>query len=183
VTPGSHNRRDTRDDTAPGPGSPAWFEEFLADRGTRKPSAHTMKAYRQDFFAIATLLNAAGGPAHLDVADITKDSMRAAFAAYARTHEPASIRRCWSSWNVLCTYLFTSEKIGANPMLLVGRPKPSKTLPKALPQPAVSALVTTVARERDSPRRTHWAERDLALILTALLAGLTCRRVAQCQCG
>jgi integrase/recombinase XerC len=35
---------------------PAWFEAFLADRGTRKPSAHTMKAYRQDFDAIATLI-------------------------------------------------------------------------------------------------------------------------------
>jgi hypothetical protein len=28
---------------------PEWFAAFLADRGTRKPSAHTLKAYRQDF--------------------------------------------------------------------------------------------------------------------------------------
>jgi integrase/recombinase XerC len=35
--------------------------------------------------------------------------MRAAFAAYADDHEAASIRRCWSSWNVLCTFLYTSE--------------------------------------------------------------------------
>ena len=35
---------------------PQWFEQFLADRGTRKPSAHTLKAYRQDFDAIAALL-------------------------------------------------------------------------------------------------------------------------------
>ena len=38
---------------------PEWFAAFLADRGTRKPSAHTLKAYRQDFDAIATLI--AGG--------------------------------------------------------------------------------------------------------------------------
>ena len=38
---------------------PEWFAAFLADRGTRKPSAHTIKAYRQDFDAIATLI--AGG--------------------------------------------------------------------------------------------------------------------------
>ena len=25
-----------------------WFAAFLADRGTRKPSAHTIKFYRQD---------------------------------------------------------------------------------------------------------------------------------------
>ena len=34
---------------------PNWFAQFLNDRQTRKPSAHTMKAYRQDFIAIATL--------------------------------------------------------------------------------------------------------------------------------
>ena len=28
---------------------PQWFARFLADRQTRKPSAHTMKAYQQDF--------------------------------------------------------------------------------------------------------------------------------------
>jgi hypothetical protein len=38
---------------------PQWFAAFLADRGTRKPSAHTLKAYRQDFDPIATLI--AGG--------------------------------------------------------------------------------------------------------------------------
>ena len=35
---------------------PDWFTQFLNDRQTRKPSAHTMKAYRQDFIAIATLM-------------------------------------------------------------------------------------------------------------------------------
>ena len=35
---------------------PGWFLAFLADRAIRKPSAHTAKAYRQDFMAIATLL-------------------------------------------------------------------------------------------------------------------------------
>ena len=51
-----------------------------------------MKAYRQDFIAIAMMIT--GDPARLGVADITKDSMRTAFAAYARDHEAASIRRC-----------------------------------------------------------------------------------------
>lgn len=42
--------------------------------------------------------------------------MRHAFAAYARDHEAASIRRCWSTWNVLCTFLYTGEQLAANPM-------------------------------------------------------------------
>ena len=41
---------------------PEWFAAFLADRGTRKPSAHTLKAYRQDFDAIAALIVGGDGP-------------------------------------------------------------------------------------------------------------------------
>ena len=108
----------------------------------------------------------------MDVADITKESMRSSFATYAEDHEAASIRRCWSTWNVLCTSLYTGEQLAANPMPLVGRPKLAKALPKALPRTAVEALLETVAHDRDSKRQTDWAERDLAIILTALLAGL-----------
>jgi integrase/recombinase XerC len=106
---------------------PHWFTQFLNDRQTRKPSAHTTKAYRQDFAAIAALMTD-GNHARLTVADITKDSMRQAFAAYARDHEAASIRRRWSTWNVLCTFLYTDEQLAANPMQLVGRPKLAKPL-------------------------------------------------------
>jgi integrase/recombinase XerC len=58
--------------------------------------------------------------------------MRAAFAAGASAHEPASMRRCWSTWNVLCDFLYTAELIAANPMAFVRRPKPAKTLPRCL---------------------------------------------------
>ena len=104
---------------------------------------------------MANLLTA-GGPAEVALTDITKDSMRAAFAAYAATHEPASIRRCWSTWNVLCDFLYTAELIPANPMPFVGRPKAAKTLPRSLPQPAVAALLDVVGRDHASPRRTDW---------------------------
>ena len=129
---------------------PHWFTQFLNDRQSRKPSAHTMKAYRQDFIAIATLM-AVGNPARLTVTDITKDSMRQAFAAYARDHEAASIRRCWSTWNVLCTFLYTGEQLAANPMQLVGRPKLAKPLPKALPRTAVEALLAKPSPKTGTP--------------------------------
>jgi hypothetical protein len=45
----------------------------------------------------------------------------------------ASIQRCWSMWNVACTFLHTAEVIASNPMPLVGRAQTAKTLPKALP--------------------------------------------------
>jgi hypothetical protein len=60
-----------------------------------------MKAYRQDFDAIATLV--AGGAtsdlSRMPLRDITTDAMRTAFAQYATTHEAATIQRCWSTWN------------------------------------------------------------------------------------
>jgi integrase/recombinase XerC len=161
---------------------PHWFTQFLNDRQTRKPSAHTMKAYRQDFTAIASLMTH-GSPARLTVADITKDSMRTAFAAYARDHEAASIRRCWSTWNVLCTFLYAGEQLAANPMQLVGRPKLAKPLPKALPRTAVEALLETVTDDQHSKYRTDWAERDLALILTGLLAGLRAEELLRADVG
>ncbi|MGV0812816.1 tyrosine-type recombinase/integrase [Mycolicibacterium boenickei] len=161
---------------------PVWFVEFLNDRQTRKPSAHTMTAYRQDFLAIAAVISD-GNPALLCTSDITKESMRSAFATFARDHEAASIRRCWSTWNVLCTFLFTSELLAANPMALVGRPKLPRSLPKALPRAAVEALLETVAKDFDSTRQTDWAERDLAIVLTALLAGLRAEELRQTDIG
>lgn len=155
---------------------------FLHDRQTRKPSAYTLKAYRQDFVAIATLVTG-GNPARMAVTDITKDAMRAAFAGYAATHEAASIRRCWSSWNVLCTFLYTGEHLAVNPMALIGRAKLAKPLPKALPRTAVEVLLDAVAPDQHSTRRTDWAERDLALILTALLAGLRAEELRQANIG
>lgn len=68
---------------------------FLADRAVRKPSPHTAKAYRQDFAAIAALLaDDRAQIAELRSAIITKEVMRAAFAAYADNHQLASIRWC-----------------------------------------------------------------------------------------
>ena len=91
---------------------PEWFAAFLADRGTRKPSAHTLKAYRQDFDAIATLIAGGEDLSGMPLSAIMIETMRTAFAQYAETHEAASIQRCWSTWNVLCTFLYSAELRG-----------------------------------------------------------------------
>jgi integrase len=69
----------------------------------------------------------------------------------------------------------TGEQLTANPMQLVGRPK----LAKLLPRTAVRALLEIVAQDQDSKHRTAWAERDLALILTGMLAGLRAEEFRQ----
>ena len=162
---------------------PEWFAAFLADRGTRKPSAHTLKAYRQDFDAIATLIAGGEDLSGMALGAITIDTMRTAFAQYAETHEAASIQRCWSTWNVLCTYLYTAELIASNPMPMVGRPKLAKTLPKALPTDSVTTLLATLTSDPGPRRRSDWMERDRALVLTALLAGLRADELLRANVG
>lgn len=162
---------------------PEWFASFLADRGTRKPSTHTMKAYRQDFDSIAALIVGSGKDlSALSLRNITTEAMRAAFAQFAATHEAASIQRCWSTWNVLCTYLYTSELIPANPMPLVGRPKIAKTLPKGLPANSAQKLLAAINSETER-RASDWPERDRALILTSLLAGLRADELLRANIG
>ena len=135
-----------------------------------------LKAYRQDFDAIAILIAGdAQGLSRMSPGDIVTHTVRSAFAQYAKTHEAATIQRCWSTWNVLCTYLYTAELIASNPMPLVGRPKLAKTLPKALPTDSVAALLAALYSDPEPRRRSDWIERDCVLILTAL-AGRVARR-------
>lgn len=174
------------DDGAPllEPCFPQWFLAFLTDRAVRKPSPHTAKAYRQDFAAIAQLMAAdCARIGELTPAAITKEAMRAAFAVYADTHSAASIRRCWSTWNTLCTFLFTAELLDANPMPLIGRPKVPKSLPKGLGAETVSGLLEAIDADSGSRRRSDWPERDAALVLIAVLAGLRADELLHANVG
>jgi site-specific recombinase XerD len=118
----------------------------------------------------------------MSLGDITTKAMRGAFAQYAETHKAASIQRCWSTWNVLCAFLYTSDLIPANPMPVVGRPKIAKTLPKGSPPTSVQALLAAIDSESDR-RAGNWMERDRALILTSLLAGLRADELLRANVG
>ena len=163
---------------------PEWFAAFLADRGTRKPSAHTLKAYRQDFDAIATLIAGGEDLSGMALGAITIDTLRTAFARYAQTHEAASIQRCWSTWNVLCTFLYTAELIRGQPDA-DGRPAQTRQ------DAAQGAAGRCGGRPAGGPstadpeprRRNDWIERDRALILTALLAGLRADELLRANIG
>ena len=72
----------------------------------------------------------------------------------------------------MCAFLYTNEMLSANPMPLIGLPKVPKSLPKSLGVDTVSELISAIDTDRGSVRRSDWAERDRALVFTALLAGL-----------
>ena len=79
--------------------------------------------------------------------------------------------------------LYTSDLIRANPMPMVGRRRLAETLPKALPTDSVTALLAALSSDPQPRRRTDWMERDRALILTGLLAGLRADELFRANVG
>jgi site-specific recombinase XerC len=90
---------------------------------------------------------------------MTTNAMRTAFAAYADSHEAASIRRCWSTWNRLGSLLYSAELIESNPMPLIGRPKVPKSLPKGLGVETVSEPPFRLGTARPGHRIDGGADR------------------------
>ncbi|MDG4831044.1 tyrosine-type recombinase/integrase [Solwaraspora sp. WMMD1047] len=160
--------------------------DFLASRATRKPSPHTLAAYRRDLVAVAVLV-AGRDPAALPrsgplpapdplagvcVDAFTGRALRAAFARFAAPRAAASVQRAWSTWNSFFTFLVGEGVVAGNPMLAVARPASQVPLPKPLrgeqtPERLLAAVAVPDGRQRDP-----WPERDLAVLGLALCAGL-----------
>ncbi|MGC9666210.1 tyrosine-type recombinase/integrase [Planosporangium sp. 12N6] len=152
------------------------IEEFLAARAARKPSAHTLQAYRRDLLAVARLV--ADSPAtplplaELTLAALTTRALRAAFAEFAAPRAAASVYRAWSTWNSFFGFLVTDGVIAGNPMSAVDKPHVPLPLPKPLRgEDTPERLLEAVAHE-EGRQRDPWPERDLAVLALALCAGL-----------
>ncbi|WFE40382.1 tyrosine-type recombinase/integrase [Micromonospora sp. WMMD998] len=155
----------------------ALIEEFLTARATRKPSPHTLAAYRRDLTTVAKLVEVDGDatplpPARLPVSALSPRVMRAAFARFAAPRAAASVHRAWSTWNNFFTFLVAEGVVPGNPMPAVGRPRAPLPRPKPLrgeetPEELLAAVARAQGRQRDP-----WPERDLAVLALALCAGL-----------
>lgn len=151
-------------------------DEFLTSRATRKPSPHTLAAYRRDLLALARLV--AEDPTAplpltaLAIDALTARSLRVAFARFAAPRSAASIARAWSTWNGFFAFLVAEGVVPGNPMPAVDKPSVPPPPPKPLRgEQTPEQLLTAVARE--DPRQRHpWPERDLAVLALALCAGL-----------
>lgn len=152
------------------------IEEFLTARATRKPSTHTLEAYRRDLVSVTRLVaedpDAPLPLASLPITALTARSLRAAFARYAAPRAAASVYRAWSTWNNFFTFLVADGIVAGNPMPAVGKPNAPLPSPKPLRgEDTPEQLLAAVAR--DNHRQRHpWPERDLAVLALALCAGL-----------
>ena len=148
------------------------FAEFLASRATRKPSPHTLLAYRRDLDAVLALIEPVVDTP-LPLRALTPRSLRAAFARFAADRSPASVQRAWSTWNGFFTFLVADGRTDGNPMPAVDRPRLAPPAPKPLRgDDTPEQLLEAVARAGDDGQRHPWPERDLAVLALALCAGL-----------
>jgi site-specific recombinase XerD len=153
-----------------------WVARFLQQLAVRKPSPHTVAAYRRDLEGIGRRIASAAGHGHtveqLVLEDLDRPALRAAFASWAEDHAAASIRRAWSTWNGFFDHLVTEEVVAGNPMGVITPPRQSRGRPKAIPGDDVAALLLRTAAQSDPTSRQPWPARDLALVATFLVTGI-----------
>ncbi|WP_083971623.1 tyrosine-type recombinase/integrase [Actinoplanes awajinensis] len=142
--------------------------EFLAARATRKPSAHTLSAYKRDLSLVVQL----AVPAPASPADLSPRVLRAAFARFAADRAPASVARAWSSWNAFFTFLVTEGVVAGNPMSAVDKPRMVAHSPKPLRGEDTPEELLRVVSRADERQRDPWPERDVLVLAFALCAGL-----------
>jgi integrase/recombinase XerC len=145
-----------------------FVDEFLAARATRKPSVHTLAAYRRDLALVLQLAQ----PAPVTVSDLSPRVLRSAFARFAADRAPASVSRAWSSWNAFFTFLVTEGVVAGNPMSAVDKPRQVALSPKPLRGEDTPEMLLRTVSTADERQRDPWPERDLLVLALALCAGL-----------
>jgi site-specific recombinase XerD len=151
------------------------INEFLGARAVRKPSEHTLQAYRRDLTAILALIadaHAASLPDRVPLGALSPRVLRAAFARFARDRAPASVYRAWSSWNGFFGFLVADGVLAGNPMSAVDKPRVVAPSPKPLRGEDTPEQLLEAVSRADERQRHPWPERDMVVLALALCAGL-----------
>ncbi|MDY7101994.1 MAG: tyrosine-type recombinase/integrase [Actinomycetota bacterium] len=170
-----------------GPTFPELVERYLQDLGVRKPSPHTLAAYRRDLLGVGRRIADATGPGagaeaagedgpggvgRLTLGDLDKRALRAGFASWADDHAASSIRRAWSAWSSFFDFLVAEDLADANPMSAVTPPKASRSRAKVIRGRDVAPRLLEAAATPDETARHPWPERDVALVATFIVTGV-----------
>jgi integrase/recombinase XerC len=153
--------------------------EFLAARAVRKPSVHTLQAYRRDLESVVRLVPGDD----VTLGDLSPRALRGAFALFAADRSPASVARAWSSWNAFFTFLVTEQIVPGNPMPAVDKPKLPSHSPKPLRGEDTPEVLLEAVSHADGRQRDPWPERDLTVLALALCAGLRLSELLNLRVG
>jgi site-specific recombinase XerD len=162
-------------------------EEFLGARAIRKPSVHTLAAYRRDLMLILALVatDSAAPPApdRVLISSLSPRVLRAAFARFAADRAPASVYRAWSTWNSFFGFLVADGVLPGNPMPAVDKPRVAAPSPKPLRGEDTPEQLLDAINRTDERQRHPWPERDLAVLALALCAGLRLSELLSLRVG
>jgi integrase/recombinase XerC len=154
------------------------IEDFLGARAVRKPSEHTLLAYRRDLTAVLKLIGE-----DVTLSDLSPRSLRSAFATFAAGRAPASVYRAWSSWNSFFGFLVVDGVVAGNPMPAVGKPRMAVPSPKPLRGEDTPEQLLQAVNQPDERQRDPWPERDVAVLALALCAGLRLSELLALRAG
>ena len=172
-------------------------DRWIAVRNTAKPSANTVAARRRDLGVIAEHLaeeleraatdtdDRATGRAALDLVDIedlTRSNLEAAFASYAAEHAPSSTRRVMSTWRQFCLWLIRDDHLERNPLDLIDSPRRSSWQPKPLHISDLEAIAQAV-QTRDPTAQSPWPARDQGLFALFITGGLRASEAINARLG
>jgi integrase/recombinase XerC len=154
------------------------IEDFLGARAVRKPSEHTLLAYRRDLTAVLKLIGD-----DVTLGDLSPKALRSAFATFAAGRAPASVYRAWSSWNSFFGFLVVDGVVAGNPMPAVGKPRMAVPSPKPLRGEDTPEQLLQAVNQADERQRDPWPERDVAVLALALCAGLRLSELLALRAG
>ncbi|MFI5930541.1 tyrosine-type recombinase/integrase [Actinoplanes sp. NPDC051494] len=152
--------------------------EFLAARAVRKPSEHTLLAYRRDLTAVLAVVGE-----DVTLGDLSPRTLRAAFAIFAGGRAPSSVYRAWSTWNSFFGFLVVEGIVPGNPMSAIGKPRFRTPSPKPLRGEDTPELLLAAVNQVDERQRDPWPERDVAVLALALCAGLRLSEMLSLRTG
>jgi site-specific recombinase XerD len=100
-----------------------------------------------------------------------------------RGRAPASVYRCWSSWNSFFGFLVVDGVVAGNPMPAVGKPRMAVPSPKPLRGEDTPEQLLRAVNHPDERQRDPWPERDVAVLALALCAGLRLSELLALRAG
>jgi site-specific recombinase XerD len=150
-------------------------EAWLVNLGAAKPSPATLAAYRRDVEGVGgrlAVLEGLGDLPQVELSDLGRPALRAAFASWAGDHAAASVRRAHSAWSSLFDFLVAEGVLDGTPMAAIPKPKTPVVLPRSIRARGAVGHLLRAAMDPDPRSRRPWPARDLALVATFCVTGV-----------